>query len=103
MPLECKTPIRGYDRLGNPAYAASNNKHNEERQPMSNPRQVTRRRALKIAAGTAALPLVHIRTAGAAGKLSVGVVDHWVPKSNEMLKQQIEAWGAQNKVEVSVD
>jgi ABC-type glycerol-3-phosphate transport system substrate-binding protein len=63
----------------------------------------TRREALKLSAGAAALPLVHIRTAGAAGKLNVGVVDHWVPKSNEKLKEQIEAWGAQNKVEVNVD
>ena len=33
-------------------------------------RGITRRSALKVAAGAAALPLVHIRTAGAAGKLS---------------------------------
>src|SRR4051794_6128532 len=70
---------------------------------MPKPRRVSRRTALKLGAGVAALPLVHIRTAGAAGKLAIGVVDHWVPKSNEMLKQQIETWGEQNKVEVSVD
>ncbi|MEJ0016595.1 MAG: extracellular solute-binding protein [Acetobacteraceae bacterium] len=66
-------------------------------------RQVSRRGALKLAAATATLPLVHIRTAGAAGRLGVGVVDHWVPRSNEKLKEQIEAWGAANKVEVNVD
>jgi len=70
---------------------------------MSNPRLKTRRNALKIAAGAVALPLVHIRTAGAAGKLTVGAVDHWVPNSNETLKRQIEAWGEKNKVEVQVD
>jgi ABC-type glycerol-3-phosphate transport system substrate-binding protein len=63
----------------------------------------SRRAALKLGAGAATLPLVHIRTAGAAGKLNVGTVDHWVPTSNEKLKQQIEEWGAKNKVEVNVD
>jgi ABC-type glycerol-3-phosphate transport system substrate-binding protein len=70
---------------------------------MPTPRRVSRRSTLKLAAGAAALPLVHIRTAGAAGKLTVGAVDHWVPKSNEMLKKQIEEWGEKNKVEVTVD
>jgi hypothetical protein len=32
----------------------------------------TRRSALRLAGGAAALPLVHIRTAGAAGHLRVG-------------------------------
>ncbi|MEA2738057.1 MAG: hypothetical protein QOH05_1364, partial [Acetobacteraceae bacterium] len=34
--------------------------------------RVSRRRALKIAAASAALPLVHIRTGRAAGKVSIG-------------------------------
>ena len=43
---------------------------------MSNPRRtVTRRSALKFGTAVAALPLVHIRTAGAAGKLSLGSAD----------------------------
>jgi hypothetical protein len=62
--------------------------------------RLTRRTAL---AGAAALPLVHIRTAGAAGKLNIGLVDHWVPNSNEKIKQQVDSWAAQNKVEVNVD
>ncbi len=70
---------------------------------MRTPRHISRRNALKIGAGAVSLPLVHIRTAAAAGKLAVGVVDHWVPKSNEMLLSQIMAWGEKNKVEVSVD
>ena len=49
--------------------------------PMQLPR-VTRRKALKLAAAAGALPLVHIRTAGAAGKLSIGFWDHWVPAGN---------------------
>src|SRR3954463_11539132 len=68
-----------------------------------NTTRMTRRTALKVGAGAAALPLVHIRTAGAAGRLNVGLVDHWVPNSNEKIKQQIDIWAAQNKVEVNVD
>jgi ABC-type glycerol-3-phosphate transport system substrate-binding protein len=66
-------------------------------------RSITRRTALQVGAGAAALPLVHIRTAGAAGSLKVGFWDHWVPKGNEVMKQQIDAWAAQAKVQVDVD
>jgi ABC-type glycerol-3-phosphate transport system substrate-binding protein len=70
---------------------------------MTDKRRTTRRRALKLGAAAAALPLVHIRTAGAAGKLSVGVWDHWVPGANDAMKKQIDTWAAKEKVDVSVD
>jgi ABC-type glycerol-3-phosphate transport system substrate-binding protein len=70
---------------------------------MSHLRGVSRRRALALGAGAAALPLVHIRTAGAAGRLNVGLVDHWVPNSNEKIKEQILFWADKNKVDVNVD
>ena len=38
----------------------------------------SRRKALKLGAAAAALPLVHVRAAGAAGKVSIGFWDHWV-------------------------
>lgn len=66
-------------------------------------KSVTRRRALKIAAASTALPLVHIRTGRAAGKVTVGFWDHWVPEGNEVMKQQCAAWGAKNQVEVMPD
>ncbi len=69
---------------------------------MSKPRHLTRRTAIGIGAA-AALPLVHIRTAGAAGKLSLGFWDHWVPRTNDVMRQQVEAWAAKNKVEVTID
>src|SRR5258707_497423 len=52
-----------------------------EEQPMTRVQRITRRRSLKVAAGSvgAALPLVHVQTAAAAGKLAMGVWDHWVP------------------------
>jgi ABC-type glycerol-3-phosphate transport system substrate-binding protein len=65
--------------------------------------RVSRRRALKIAAASAALPLVHIRTGRAAGKVSIGFWDHWVPEGNEVMKKQCAAFGAAHQVEVQPD
>jgi len=64
---------------------------------------VTRRNALQLGAAAAALPLVHIRTAGAAGKLIVGFWDHWIPNANNTMTRQVNAWAKQNKVEVTID
>ena len=70
---------------------------------MSKSTKVTRRTALKLGAATAALPLVHIRTAGAAGKVSIGFWDHWVPGGNDVMQKQCDAWAEKNKVEVQAD
>ena len=69
---------------------------------MRNSRRVTRRGAIALAS-TAALPLVHIRTAGAAGKLNIGLWDHWVPGANAVMKKQVDTWAEKNKVDVTVD
>ena len=70
---------------------------------MSKPIMVSRRQAVKIGAAAAALPLVHIRTAGAAGKLNIGFWDHWVPGANDVMHKQVSAWAEKNKVEVNAD
>ena len=71
---------------------------------MPNPRRhVTRRGALKLGAAAAALPLVHIRTAGAAGKLSLALWDHWVPTGGPAMKKLVDAWAEKNKVDVQLD
>src|ERR1700679_4104762 len=66
------------------------------------PNRLTRRRALKTAAA-ATLPLVHIRTAGAAGKLSLALWDHWVPTGNAAMQKLVAAWADKNKVDVQLD
>src|SRR5690348_17881373 len=70
---------------------------------MTTPNRISRRSALKFGAATAALPLVHIRTAGAAGKVSIGFWDHWVPGGNDVMQKQVEAWAQKNQVEAHVD
>ena len=67
------------------------------------PDKVTRRRALKLAALSTALPLVHIRTGRAAGKVSIAFWDHWVPSGNVVMRKQVDAWAAKNQVEVQAD
>ena len=64
---------------------------------------VSRRKALTIGAAAAALPLVHIRTAGAAGKLSAALWDHWVPGANDVMRNVVNEWAGKNKVDVSID
>jgi ABC-type glycerol-3-phosphate transport system substrate-binding protein len=70
---------------------------------MSDPKRVSRRSALKIAATAAALPVVHIRTGRAAGKVSVAFWDHWVPEGNDVMRKQCEAFAKKNQVEVQAD
>ena len=65
--------------------------------------KLTRRRALRTVAAATALPLVHIRTAGAAGKLAVGFWDHWVPGGTEKMREQVKLWADKNKVDVTLD
>lgn len=64
---------------------------------------ISRRTALTAAAATAALPLVHIRSAGAAGSIKIGLWDHWVPAGNAAMKKLIDGWAAKNKVAVTID
>src|ERR1700761_567040 len=65
--------------------------------------RLSRRKALRLGAAASALPLVHIRTAGAAGKLSLALWDHWVPAGNDAMRKLVTAWAEKNKVEVQLD
>jgi ABC-type glycerol-3-phosphate transport system substrate-binding protein len=67
-------------------------------------RTMTRRRFLATtAASTAVIATPYVRGAYAAGKLSIGFWDHWVPGANNASKTLCEEWGAKEKVEVSID
>jgi hypothetical protein len=66
-------------------------------------KRISRRNALKMGAAATALPLVHISTAGAAGKLSLALWDHWVPAGNDAMRKVVNAWAAKNKVDIQLD
>lgn len=70
---------------------------------MNRLRGISRRDALKLAAVGSALPLVHVRTAHAAGSLKLGFWDHWVPAANPVMQKMVQEWGEKNKVQVSLD
>ncbi len=54
-----------------------------------------------IAAGVLAAPFV--RSAHAAGSVSIGLWDHWVPGANDTQTAILKEWGEKEKVEVKVD
>jgi hypothetical protein len=59
--------------------------------------------ALKLGAVAAAVLLVllmHLRPAGAAGKIHLALRDHWVPTGEVALKKSVDAWAEENKVDV---
>src|SRR5439155_10540963 len=67
--------------------------------------RLTRRTLLtKTALATTALMAApYVRGAHAAGKLSIGFWDHWVPGANKASQTLCEEWGEKNKVELSID
>ncbi len=67
------------------------------------PRAATRRKVLKYGAAASALPWVHIRTAGAAGTVSIFFWDHWVPAGNVEMRKQVAVFADKTKTEVKAD
>jgi ABC-type glycerol-3-phosphate transport system substrate-binding protein len=66
--------------------------------------KMTRRRFLATtAASTAIIGMPHVRGAYAAGKLTMGFWDHWVPGANRASTELVNEWAAKEKVEVSID
>jgi len=67
--------------------------------------KVNRRRfvAGTAAASAAMVAAPFVRSAYAAGKLSVGFWDHWVPGANKAVEALVNEWAEKNKVEVSMD
>jgi ABC-type glycerol-3-phosphate transport system substrate-binding protein len=64
--------------------------------------KMTRRRFL-AASSTAVIAMPYVRGAHAAGKLSVGFWDHWVPGANSASQKLCEEWAAKEKVDISID
>jgi hypothetical protein len=65
---------------------------------------LTRRTVLNTAAlATTALAMPFVHGAYAAGKLSCGFWDHWVPGANEPLAKLCREWADREKVELTID
>jgi len=65
---------------------------------------LTRRTVLKTGAlASTAVAAPFVRGAFAAGKLSCGFWDHWVPTATAPLEQLCREWAAKEKVDITVD
>ena len=67
-------------------------------------RKITRR---KFVAGTAAaagmISAPYVRRANAAGTLTIGLWDHWVPGANDVQSAIVKEWADKEKVDVKID
>src|SRR5579883_426177 len=66
--------------------------------------KISRRRVMAggvLASAMVAAPFV--RGAYAAGKLSMGFWDHWVPGANSATEKAVKEWAEKEKVEVQID
>ena len=72
---------------------------------MTSEKRFTRRRflAASAAASTAALAAPYMRYAHAAGSLSVGFWEHWVPGGSDALTKLCNDWAAKEKVDLKID
>src|SRR5258707_6756761 len=64
---------------------------------------LTRRRVLQTAVAATTLAAPFVRGAYAAGKLSFGTWDHWVPGASQAIEKICQEWAAKEKVELTVD
>ena len=67
--------------------------------------RLSRRAVLKTAAlgSAAAITAPYVSGVYAAGTLSLGCWDHWVPGANKALDKICKEWGDKNKVDVHID
>jgi len=67
--------------------------------------RMTRRRFVvgTTAATAVAIAAPYVRTASAAGSLTLGLWDHWVPGANDTCTKIINEWAEREKVDVKVD
>ena len=68
-------------------------------------RKLSRRQFVTAAAmsSTALITAPYVRGAYAAGKLSIGFWDHWVPEANKASADLVKGWAEKEKVEVQID
>jgi len=68
-------------------------------------RRISRRQfvASTAIASAALVTAPYVRSAHAAGKLTIGFWDHWVPDANKTSTDLVNEWAAKEKVEVQID
>src|SRR5258708_7986220 len=89
----------GAEAIGRPE------RNNQRESASMRTKNLSRRKFLgQTALATGALIAApYVRGAYAAGKLSVGFWDHWVPGANDTLTKLCNDWAAKEKVEITID
>ena len=64
-----------------------------------------RRNFIKTAGASGALTLFapYVKTSISAGKLNLGLWDHWIPGANDVLEKIVVTWGKNNGVDIKID
>ena len=65
--------------------------------------KLSRRRLVAAGAATGLVAAPFVRSAHAAGTLTIGLWDHWVPGANDVQSAIIKEWADKEKVDVKVD
>ena len=67
-------------------------------------KKLTRRRFVAGTVATAgALSAPYVRRANAAGTITIGLWDHWVPGANDVQTAIVKEWSEKEKVDVKID
>ena len=65
--------------------------------------KLSRRKVMAAGAAVGLVGAPFVRSANAAGTISIGMWDHWVPGANDVQTAIIKEWADKNKVEVKID
>ena len=84
---------------GRPAASATKGENVMKRKTLTRRRFV----AASAAASASMMAAPFVRTTHAAGKLTIGLWDHWVPGANDASRALVEEWAAKEKVDVQID
>jgi len=67
-------------------------------------KRISRRRFIAgTAASAVAISAPYVSTSYAAGKLSLGMWDHWVPGGNKVMDEIAQEWAQKEKVDLTID
>jgi ABC-type glycerol-3-phosphate transport system substrate-binding protein len=99
----CIPPTRFGKDLARSTARRRNQRATEEETGMLTTKLTRRRFLTTTAASTALIAMPYVRGSHAAGKLLIGLWDHWVPGANNASQSLIEEWAAKEKVDVQID
>src|SRR3954467_7587768 len=66
-------------------------------------KKLSRRQAIAATAAVGLVGAPFVRSANAAGTITIGMWDHWVPGANEVQTAIIKEWADAEKVDVKID